>query len=95
MSLHGISGRDESCSLRELVTLLRESCEAATRFQGGDPYYAEEVAIFKQITRDQGYALQEAPAELSVPCDDSGNEHQVWFNQEDAVYCRSILECKS
>jgi len=89
MSLHGISGRDENCPFSEFVALLRESCETTSRFQGGDPYYIEEVQIFKQIARDQDYLLKEAPVELNTPCDDFGNEHQEWFNEGDAIYLKA------
>ena len=82
-------GRNESGTLSEFIALLRESCATIKRIQGGDTYYIEEVEIFKQIAKDQGYFLDQLPELQSSPCDDSGNEHEVWFSVDHSLYIKA------
>ena len=89
MSDYGISGRDATCSLEELVALLRKSCETITRFQGGDTFYQEEIEVFKNIAQQKGLFLKEPPAVCSTPPSDAGNEHQVWHLPDEGLFLKA------
>jgi len=89
MSLHDFSRRIENSSLSAFIELLRDRCDAITQVQGGDTYYIEELEIFKQVARDQGYLLDKIPEPLNSPCHDSGNEHEVWFVEEHSLYLKA------
>ena len=76
-------------SLSALVAQLRESCDAVARFQGGHTSYREELAIFKEQARAQGLFIDKAPPELNTPPDEEGNEHQVWYQKEEARFLKA------
>lgn len=89
MSPHGNRPEDARGPLPALVAQLRSSCESVARFQGGHTYHAEEVGIFREQAAKSGFFLDEAPAELSTPPWDEGNEHQVWFQPETSTYLKA------
>lgn len=82
MSAHEPSLAAEGVALQALVAELRCRCEAVSRLQGGSTYFREDLGIFRQLAEERGFLLAEAPAILSSPPDDEGNEHQVWFQAE-------------
>lgn len=79
MSHHEVSGTPPRITLQALVAELRGRCEAISRFHGGSTYYHEELAIFRQVAEEKNLFLPEAPHELTLPPDQEGNEHQVWY----------------
>lgn len=88
MSDHESDHAAEGIPLQTHVAELRRRCEAATRVQGGPPYYLEEVRIFRDYAHACGLFLSQRPEELSRPPDDEGNEHQVWFRPEKASFLK-------
>jgi len=79
----------ERSPLSTFVTQLRESCEASARLYAGTTCYAEEVALFRTEAEREGFVLDQASERLSrftVPPTAEGNEHQVWFAEEEASF---------
>lgn len=77
-------------SLEALAHELRCRCEAACRFSGGHTYYREELAIFREFARENDLFLAEIPI-IDRPCDDEGNEHQVWFVEKRDSYLKATF----
>ena len=89
MSPYGISPENAGSTLPALVAQLRNSCEATARFQGGYTYHAEEVGIFLDIARENGFFLEDPPPELATAPWDEGNEHQVWFQPDSSTFLKA------
>lgn len=89
MSPHEPSHSAAGIPLQAHVEELRRRCEAVARLQGGSTYYHEELGIFRAYAEESGLYLAEAPADLSRPPDDEGNEHQVWFHAESETYLKA------
>lgn len=86
MSHHEPGSTSAGVTLPAHVEELRSRCEAVSRLQGGSTYLYEEIGIFNDYVRERDLCLETPPTELSRPPDDEGNEHQVWFLQnEEAV----------
>lgn len=83
MSHHEPGSTSAGITLPAHVEELRSRCEAVSRLQGGSTYLYEEIGIFNNYVRERGLRLETPPAELSRPPDDEGNEHQVWFLQDE------------
>jgi len=67
--------------LQACVEELRRRCQAVGSLQGGHTHFHEELRIFEEFAREQGWLEIPAPPELSQPPSDHGNEHQVWFRE--------------
>ena len=89
MSPHDSTRTTSRSSLSALVAQLKESCEAVARFQGGHTCYREEFAIFREYALSNDLFLDKAPSELTAPPDEEGNEHQVWYREEDVRFIKA------
>ena len=89
MSPHEPSHSAAGIPLQAHLEELRGRCEAVARLQGGSTYYHEELGIFRSYAEESGLYLAEAPADLSRPPDDEGNEHQVWFHTDSRTYLKA------
>ncbi|MFC4994460.1 hypothetical protein [Rubritalea tangerina] len=89
MSNYGNSTETPGISLPTLVAQLRNSCEAAARFQAGSTCYAEEIGIFRRTAEELRLFLDTPPPELARSPDDEGNEHQVWFRPDSASFLKA------
>lgn len=89
MSDENHSRNTPKVALEALAHELRGRCEAASRFSGGHTYHAEEVGIFRQFAEENDLFLETIPVTPERPCDDEGNEHQVWFIDERDSYLKA------
>ena len=89
MSSHVDHANPERIPLEACVETLRGRLEAVSRIQGGHTYYQEELRIFNEVANEQGWFLPSAPAELSLPPSDEGNEHQVWFREAHGTFLKA------
>lgn len=89
MSPHEPSHSAAGIPLQAHVEELRRRCEAVAGLQGGSAHYHEELGIFRTYAEESGLCLAAAPAELSRPPDDEGNEHQVWFDADSETYLKA------
>lgn len=89
MSAYEPSRAPAGIPLQAPLEELRRRREAASRFQGGDTSYHEELGIFRKFAEEENLFLAEPPAELSRPPDDEGNEHQVWYQPETDHYLKA------
>jgi len=76
-------------ALKACAYELRCRCEAIARLQGGDPYYLEELEVFRAYAEENKLFLESKPPELSRSPDDEGNEHQVWFDPKSSTYLKA------
>ena len=79
----------ERIPLEACIETLRGRLEAISRIQGGHTHYQEELRIFNEVANEQGWFLPSAPAELSLPPSDEGNEHQVWFREAHGTFLKA------
>jgi hypothetical protein len=89
MSPHEPSPAAAAIPLKAHVEELRSRCEAASRFQGGSTYFHEELGIFRAYLDEKGLYLKEPPTELSLPPDEEGNEHQVWYLSAEEAFLKA------
>jgi hypothetical protein len=89
MSSHEPSREIARIPLQTHVEELRRRCEAIARFQGGSTHYLEETGIFQAYAEEADLILSSAPAELSRTPDEEGNEHQIWFFQQNQTYLKA------
>lgn len=82
---------NQGIPLPPLVAQLRESCDASARLHGGTTHYIEELCIFRAYAAEQDLFLAptQAPQELSLPPTAEGNEHQVWFREDSAIFLKA------
>ncbi|GAA5497616.1 hypothetical protein Rhal01_03812 [Rubritalea halochordaticola] len=81
--------KTEGVPLPPLVAQLRESCEASARLYGGTTYYTEEVGIFRAYADRHQHFLTQAPDILDTQPTAEGNEHQVWYCEEQASFLKA------
>lgn len=79
----------ERIPLQAHVEELRRRCEAVGRLQGGATYFEEELQIFAAYAGEQGLLLSFGPPELAQPPSDEGNEHQVWFRENQGTFLKA------
>ena len=89
MSPHEPSPAAAAIPLKAHIEELRSRCEAASRFQGGSTYFHEELGIFRDYLDEKGLYLKEPPTELSLPPDEEGNEHQVWYLSAEEAFLKA------
>ena len=89
MSPHEPNPAAAAIPLKAHVEELRSRCEAASRFQGGSTYFHEELGIFRAYLDEKGLYLKEPPTELSLPPDEDGNEHQVWYLSAEEAFLKA------
>lgn len=89
MSTHDPRRAVAEIPLQAHLEKLRSRCEAASRFQGGDTCYREELGIFRNYAAEKNLFLAEPPAELSRTPDEEGNEHQVWYLPKSDHYLKA------
>ena len=79
----------ERLPLEACIETLRGRREAVGRLQGGHTHLQEDLRIFNEVAYKQGWFLRTTPAELSLPPSDEGNEHQVWFREENRTFLKA------
>jgi hypothetical protein len=89
MSFHVDHANPERIPLKACIETLRGRLEAVSRIQGGHTYHQEELRIFNEVAKDQGWFLPSALSELSLPPSDEGNEHQVWFCEAHGTFLKA------
>ena len=78
--------------LEACLETLRGRLEAVGHLQGGHTHYQEELRIFNEVAKEQGWFLSSAPPELSLPPSDEGNEHQVWFREAHGTFLKATWQ---